>query len=79
MIRLNSGGAVLGHGACLAGEAVGWTKGSTGTSCCSGYSFNALSAREAFMIYVFPYVSDIIAGLATNGVFLPMSASPQSG
>ena len=79
-IRLNQGGAVLGHRACLAGEAAGWTfKTLAGTACCSGYSFNALSAQEAFMVSGFPYISNIIANLATNGVCLPKSASPQSG
>ena len=67
--RLNPDGAALGHEACLAGEAAGWTfKSLAGTACCSGYSFNA---QEAYMIYGFPYVSDIIPGLVTVGVCLP--------
>lgn len=78
--RLNPDGAALGHGACLAGEAAGWTfKRLAGTACCSGYFFNALSAQEAFMIYAFPYVSDIISGLVTIGVCLPKPTAPQSG
>ena len=77
--RLNPDGAVLGHGACLAGEASGWTfERLAGTACCSGYSFNALSAQEAFMIYGLPYVSDLIAGIVTIGLCLPESASPKS-
>lgn len=78
--RLNPDGAVLGHGACLAGEATGWTfKSLAETTCCLGYSFHALSAQEAFMIYGFPYVSDIVAGIVTIGVCLPKSGSPKSG
>lgn len=77
--RLNPDGAVQPE-ACLAGEAAGWTfKGLASKTCCSGYSFNALSAQEAFMIYGFPYVSDIIAGIVTIGVCLPKSGSPKSG
>lgn len=78
---LNPDGAALGHGACLSGEAAGWTfKDLAETACCSGYSFNALSAQEAFMIYGFPYVSDIIAGIVTIGVCLPkLAGSPKSG
>lgn len=78
--RLNPDGAALGHGACLAGEAAGWTfKRLARTACCSGYSFNALSPQEVLMIYGFPYISDIIAGLVTIGVCLPKSPSPLSG
>lgn len=78
--RLNLDGAILGHGACLAGEAAGWTfKRLAGAACCSGYSFNALSAQEAFMIYGFPCVSDIITGLVTVGVCIPKIGSPESG
>lgn len=70
--RLNPDGAALGHEACLAGEAAGWTfKSLVGRACCSDYSFNALSAQEAYMICGFRYVSDIIAGLVTVGVCLP--------
>lgn len=77
--RLNPGSAVQPE-ACLAGEAVGWTfKGLASKTCCSDYSFNALSAQEAFMIYGFPYVSDIIAGIVTVGVCLPKLGSPKSG
>ena len=69
--RLNPSGAVLGSGACLAGEAAGWTfRQIAEKTCCSGYSFNSLSAQEAYMIYGFPYVSDIIAGTITIGVCL---------
>ena len=78
--RLNPDGAALGHGACLAGEAAGWTfKRLAGTTCCSGYSFNAMSPQEAFMIYGFGFVSDIIAGIVTIGVCLPNSGAPKSG
>ena len=77
--RLNPDGAVLGHGACLAGEASGWTfERLAGKACCSGYSFNALRAQEAFMIYGHPYVSDLIAGILTNGLCLPESGLPKS-
>ena len=78
--RLNPDGAILGHGACLAGETAGWTfKRLAAKACCSGYSFNALSPQEAFMIYGFPFVSDIVAGLVTVGVCLPTSGAPKSG
>ena len=78
--RLNPDDAALEHGACLAGEAAAWTfKRLAEAACCTGYSFNALSAQEAFMIYGFPYVSDIITGLVTIGVCLPKSGSPESG
>ena len=78
--RLNPDGAVFGHGTCLAGEAAGWTyKRLSRTACCSGFYFNALTAQEAFMIYGFPYVSDIITGLVSIGVCLPKSGSPKSG
>ena len=73
--RLIPDGAALGHEACLTGEAAGWTsKGLAETACCSGYSFNALSAQEAFMIYGFPYISDIIAGIVTISACLPKLA-----
>ncbi len=75
--RLNPMGA---HEACLAGEATGWTfKRLAGKTCCSGYSFKALSAQEVFTIYGFRYVSDIIAGIVTLGVCLPNSGAPKSG
>ena len=78
--RLNPHGATLGRGACLAGEASGWTfKTLAEKACCSGYSFHALSPQEAFMIYGFPYVSEIIAGLVTVGVCLPKSGASRSG
>lgn len=77
--RLNLDVAVQPE-ACLAGEAAGWTsKGLASKTCCSDYSFNALSAQEAFMIYGFPYVSGIIAGIVTVSVCLPKSGSPKSG
>lgn len=77
--RLNPDGAILGHGACLGGEANGWTfKALAETACCSGYSFNALSAQEAYMIYGIPYVSDIVAGIVTIGVCLPNLGGPKS-
>ena len=77
--RLNPDGGVQPE-ACLAGEAAGWTfKGLAGHACCSGYSFNAMSAQEAFMIYGFPYVNDIIAGIVTIGVCLPQPGSRKSG
>ena len=78
--RLNPDGAPLGHGACLAGETSGWTfKRLAQKACCSGYSFHALSPQEAYMIYGFPLVSEIIAGLVTVGVCLPTSSAPKSG
>lgn len=74
--RNNPDGAILGHGACLAGEETGWTfKEAAGENCCKGYSFNAMSAQEAYMIYGLPYVSDIISGIVTIGVCLK-SISP---
>ena len=78
--RLNPDGAGPGHEACLAGEAAGWTfERLAETTCCSGYSFNAMSAQDAFMIFGMPYVSDIVAGIVTIGVCLPNSRSPKSG
>jgi len=69
--RNNPDGAVLGHGACLAGEEAGWTfEKSAAETCCSGYSFNALTAQEAHMLFNLPYVSDIITGLITIGICL---------
>ena len=77
--RLNPDGAVLGHGTYLAGEASGWTfERLAGTACCLGYSFNALSAQEAFMIYGLLYVSDLIAENVTIGVCLPQLGLPKS-
>ena len=78
--RLNPDGAVLGHGACLAGQAAGWTfERLAGTACCSGYSYKAVSAQEAFMIYGFSSVSEIVTGLAAIGFCLPISGGPNSG
>ena len=72
--RLIPDGAVLGHRACLTGEAAGWTSKGLAETACYCYSFNALSAQEAFMIYGFPYISDIIAGIVTISVCLPKLA-----
>lgn len=78
--RLNPDGAILRHGPCLAGKAAGWTsKRLAGKTCCSGYSFNALSPQEAFMIYGSGFVSDIVAGIVTIGVCLPTSGSSKFG
>ena len=51
--RLNPDGAVQPE-TCLAGEVAGWTfKGLADHACCSGYSFNVMSAQEAFMLMAF--------------------------
>ena len=70
--RLNPEGAAMGHGACLAGEAAGWTfKKFASKKCCQGYSFQALSAQEAYANYgVAPHAGDIVAGIVTIGVCL---------
>ena len=69
--RLNTDGAILGHGACFAGEKAGWTfEMSAAKTCCPGYSFNALTPQEAYMLCSLPYVSDIIAGIVTIGFCL---------
>lgn len=66
--RLNPDGAILGHGACLAGENTGWTfEKSAAKTCCPDYYFKALTAQEAHMLYGLPYVSDIVAGKVTVG------------
>ena len=70
--RLNPDGAAMGHEACLAGEATGWTfQRFASKKCCQGYSFQALSAQEAYGNYgVAPYAGDIVTGVVTIGVCL---------
>ena len=78
--RLSPDGAVLGQGSCFDGEVAGWTfERLAGTACCSGCSFKALSAQEAFRIYSFRSVGEIITGLVAIGVCLPTSGVLQSG
>jgi len=65
--RLNSR---PGRGSCLAGQAAGWTYESVATKqCCSGYSFSALTASEAYINYGIP-IGDIVAGVASIGMCL---------
>lgn len=70
--RLNPDGAAMGHGACLAGEASGWTlQRFASKACCLGYSFQALSAQVAYANYgVAPYAEDTTAESVAIGVCL---------
>ncbi len=70
--RLNPDGAAMGHGACLAGRAVGWTfQRFASKYCCQGYSFRELTAQEAYGNYgVAPYAGGIVTGALTIGVCL---------
>ena len=53
---------------CLAGEPSGWTIRES-AKCCTGYSFHALTAQEAYATYGgAPYAGDIIAAASALGV-----------
>lgn len=60
---------------CLAGQAAGWVfeSGATGR-CCPGYTFNALTASEAYVNYGLP-INWIVAGVTSVGMCL----KPASG
>jgi len=62
----------MGPGDCLAGEAAGWVfQRFSSKMCCQGYSFQALSAQEAYVNHgVAPYAGDVIAGVVIIGVCL---------
>ncbi|CAD6579974.1 MAG: hypothetical protein ASARMPRED_009311 [Alectoria sarmentosa] len=55
---------------CLAGQAAGWVlaRGEIG-QCCPGYSFNALTASEAYVLYGVP-IDYIVAGVRSIGMCL---------
>lgn len=52
MSRSNSSDTTLGSGACLAGKKAGWTTEQQG-NCCPGYTFQALTPKEAYSSYGF--------------------------
>ena len=67
---------MLGHKACFTGKAAGWTlKRLAGRACYSGHYFNALNAREAFLIYGFPSFSDLLLGSPPLSLFTGLRLS----
>ena len=55
---------------CLAGQAAGWTFSDFARGrCCSGYTFRALTASEAYVNYGLP-IGNVMAGIATVGICL---------
>lgn len=61
---------IYGSKPCLAGEAAGWTfQNFANGHCCPGYTFNRLSASEAYGNYGLP-IGDIVSGIWVVGVCL---------
>lgn len=61
---------LTGKKPCLAGQAAGWTFDNFAKGhCCPGYSFQELSASEAYVNYGLP-IGNIVAGIWTIGMCL---------
>lgn len=79
--RLNPDGAALGHGACLNGEATGWTfERLAPQTCCAGTKFHPLTPQEAYAKYeVSPILSDVITNALVIGVCLKYVTGAHNG